>query len=147
MKNATVTKKIRTYWDRERLALSDFGPSKAKQEMAAECDVNLVIKRHQEQGIVPYYNQMEPHYGDFSEVVDYHSALESVIHAQSAFMALPAETRARFGNDPALLMAFLQDEKNYDEALALGLVKERPQAPTDAVAAPPSEAKAISIER
>ena len=45
-----------------------------------------------------------------------------VNQARDLFMSLDAEVRKRFGNDPAQLLDFLADNKNYDEAKKLGLV-------------------------
>ena len=45
--------------------------------------------------------------------------------AQNAFDQLPSEVRNKFHNDPAKLIGFLKDEKNNEEAYALGL-KNKP---------------------
>ena len=37
-------------------------------------------------------------------------------------MALPSDVRSRFGNNPAELLDFLNDNSNYDEAIRLGLI-------------------------
>ena len=62
--------------------------------------------------------------GDFSGIGDYHTALNRVIAAQDEFEALPAQIRARFNNDPAELIEFLEDDKNRPEAETLGLVEK-----------------------
>jgi phage internal scaffolding protein len=66
---------------------------------------------------------LEPSYGDFSGVVDYHTAMNAILAAEEQFDALPAQMRARFDNDPAKLIDFLENDNNRSEAEALGLVK------------------------
>lgn len=66
----------------------------------------------------------EPMYGDFSSVEDYQAAVNSVMQAQDQFMALPAQIRKRFDNDPAQLIAFMNDPGNASEAIELGLIEE-----------------------
>jgi phage internal scaffolding protein len=44
-------------------------------------------------------------------------------------MALPAQIRSRFDNDPAKLIDFLENEQNHDEAIKLGLVNPPGEMP------------------
>jgi phage internal scaffolding protein len=73
--------------------------------------------------------------GDFVDVPDFQTALNLVISAQDEFMKVPADVRARFNNDPGELMAFLEDDKNRDEAIKLGLVNAPPEKTRDVVQA------------
>ena len=102
--------------------------SLAQQHMKEECDINYILKQFNVTGQLPQ-SPLSPRYGDFTGIGDYHSALDRVIAADEEFMALPADLRARFGNDAAQLIEFLNDENNREEAIKLGLV-ERPQKPT-----------------
>ena len=52
--------------------------------------------------------------------------MNAVLAAQDEFMELPAQLRARFNNDPALLIDFLEKEENREEAIKLGLVASKP---------------------
>lgn len=100
----------------------DPAESLTQQAHADDCDINTIVRRFGLTGELPQSLNM-PAYGDFTGVVDYHSALELVRHAESEFMQLPAELRVRFAHDPAQLMRFLDDERNRDEAVKLGLIK------------------------
>jgi len=95
-------------------------PSLAQQQFKDESDINHILKQFNVTGQLPPTIQM-PRYGDFSQVVDYHSALNLVIAADEAFMALPATIRSRFDNDPALLLDFLNNPENNAEAQKLGI--------------------------
>lgn len=96
-------------------------PSLAQQNFKDESDINYIVRQFGLTGELP--NQtISPQYGDFTGVLDYHSAVNAVLAAQDEFMDLPAQMRARFDNDPAKLIDFLGKEENREEAIKLGLV-------------------------
>ena len=66
----------------------------------------------------------EPMYGDYSSVSDFHAAQNLIAEATQTFDLLPASLRKRFDNDPAKLLAFLEDDSNREEAVKLGLVND-----------------------
>jgi phage internal scaffolding protein len=95
--------------------------SLAQQHFKEECDINTILQKFNITGLLPEQT-LSPRYGDFSGIGDYHTALNRVIAAQGEFEALPAQIRAKFDNDPAKLIEFLDDDNNRPEAEALGLV-------------------------
>ena len=102
-------------------------PTLAQQHFKDECDINYVLNNF---GIDALrVSPLEPRYGDFTGVVDYHSALNAVIAAEDEFMALPANIRTRFDNDPAKLIDFMQNPANRSEAESLGLVNKSEPVP------------------
>lgn len=104
--------------------------SRARQEFAEESDINTIVERFGLTGELPAEPVSVPISVDYTEVVtDYRTALDMVIQADKAFMALPAKTRERFGNDPQQLMLFVQDKENLDEARKLGIAVPAPVAP------------------
>ena len=98
-------------------------PSLAQQHFKDECDINNILRQFNITGLLPE-SPLSPRDGDFSGIGDYHTALNRVIAAQDEFDALPAQIRARFDNDPANLIEFLDDDANRPEAEALGLVNK-----------------------
>ncbi len=100
-------------------------PSLAQQHMKDECDINIIVERFGVTGQLPQ-TPIQPSYGDFSGVSDYHSALNKIRAADEAFMALPAKIRARFDHDPNALLQFLQNDQNRDEAIQIGLIDGKP---------------------
>lgn len=102
-------------------------PSLAQQHMKDECDINVLVERFGVTGQLPQ-TPLEPSYGDFSGVSDYHTALNAIKAADTAFMGLPAQLRAKFDHDPNALLQFLQNEQNRDEAIMLGLIDGKPVA-------------------
>jgi phage internal scaffolding protein len=102
--------------------------SRTQQHFKDECDINNILRQFNITGLLPE-QPVSPRYGDFTGISDYHTALNQVIAAEDEFMALPATIRARFENDPAQLIEFLDNKDNKDEAIKLGLVKESVELP------------------
>lgn len=101
-------------------------PSLAQQHQADETDINLIVKRYSQTGVLPQ-SALAPLYGDF-ESLSFHEAQNKIRAAQEAFMLIPADIRARFQNDPGLFVEFASKEENYDELVALKLADPRPAA-------------------
>lgn len=119
-----------------------LSPSKAQQHMKDECDINVIVERFGVTGRVPV-TPLEPSYGDFTGVSDYHSALNQINATQEQFMGLPAKIRAKFDHDPYKLVNFLMDEANRNEAVELGLINGEYTAKVvspEAVEVPPEAA-------
>lgn len=95
--------------------------NKTKQAHKEECDISYIMKKFETIGQAPDFRGPGS-YGDFSDVTDYQTSLNRVIDAQEEFMALPAQIRKRFNNDPAELIEFVNSNDNYEEALKLGLI-------------------------
>jgi phage internal scaffolding protein len=105
--------------------LSCQEPTRAQQHHKEECDINVILKKFGKTGILPI-NPSEALYPDFSDAVDYHTALNQIIASEREFDLLPSHIRKHFDNDPAKLVYFMQDKKNYDEAVNLGLIAKKP---------------------
>jgi len=93
----------------------------AQQQFKAETDINEIVRRFGLTGTLPA-DYRPPQSGDFTDVMDFQTAMNAVREAQENFMLMPPELRARFNNDPQRLMAFLDDDSNRDEAKKLGLM-------------------------
>jgi len=137
---------LRTPYNYDTMAISNETGLKCEDESLAqqnfrdECDINNIMERFGVTGELPN-SPLPPQYGDFSGVLDYHSALNAVLAAQDAFNDLPAMVRSRFENDPNQLIRFLEDPNNRDEAVKLGLINKEPQSE---VPEPPQSASVTS---
>lgn len=100
-------------------------PSRTKQSFKSECDINNIMARYQTTGILEFANKHEAQYADVSSM-DYQESMQKIAQANSMFNDLPSSMRARFENDPAQMLAFLQNEANREEAVSLGLVNASP---------------------
>lgn len=96
-------------------------PSRTQQQFLEEADINTIVRQFGLTGQLPQ-DLAVPQSGDFSNVVDFQSAMNVVRAAEESFMELPGEIRARFANDPGRFLAFVNDESNRDEAVKLGIV-------------------------
>lgn len=110
------------------------GEARTKQAFKDATNINKIMKKyHNDMRILPPPGQGV--YGDFANAMDYLEARQRIVKAQGAFESLSSDIRKRFANDPAQLLAFLDDKKNHDEAVKLGLVDPPPPPP------PPAEVK------
>lgn len=107
--------------------------SLTKQSFAEECDINVIMKRMAATGVDPFFdNRARGQFSDASSVVEFADAMNIVIKAEYEFSQLPAAIRDRFGNDPALLLKWLDDGVNFDEAVELGII-DAPPPPEDPI--------------
>lgn len=102
-------------------ALLCLDESLAVQSEAEEADINTIVKRFG-LGVPLPTGVVMPVYGDFTGISDYQSALNLINQANDGFMSFPADVRARFDNNPANMIAFLENDANRDEASKLGLL-------------------------
>ena len=105
-------------------------PTMTQQQFKDECDVNNILRKHGHDPVA-FQALTRPGgvYADFSNITEYREMLDTVMNAQDAFSALPAHLRYRFGNDPAQLLEFIQDGKNYDEGVKLGILTPKQTNP------------------
>ena len=94
---------------------------KTKQEFKDECDIHSILKRYQETRTAEHINHRQAVFADVT-ALDFQTAMNVMADARSAFASLPSEVRDRFKNDPAELLAFVEDEANAEEAAELGLL-------------------------
>ena len=78
--------------------------SLAQQNMKAETDLNLMIRKY---GVLP---AQDVNWKDFDATVipkDYHELQNMMKEADAAFLSLPGEVRAQVDNDPAKFLAMV----------------------------------------
>jgi len=97
--------------------------SRTSQEFKDEVDINTIAKRFGLTGELPIGVPMVLQ-GDFTNAVDFRSAMNLIVAARESFDAQPASVRARFDHDPHKFLEFTSNAENLDEAIKLGLVRE-----------------------
>lgn len=142
----------------QNLILSNYSPKKrislsfpedseyTKQEFKQECDINNILNKYAATGEIPNLNHAPPQYLDVSSGHDFQAAMEYVAGAQSLFQDMPANIRARFGNDPAQFLDFCSHEKNRPELAEMGLLRPTPAPVIPVADLPPSNAPAPKTE-
>lgn len=111
-------------------------PSRTHQSFKDECDITKIVNQFREVGTIEHTNQATPKFfQNFDPTLDLHSMRIIVDDANEAFEDMPASIRKRFNNNPAELVAFMDDSANTQEAIDLGLVTD-PDTPAEPETAP-----------
>lgn len=100
--------------------------SRTQQQFKDMVNINNIMKQYSKTKELKHLNMRQGQYADLTQIKDYKESLETVITAQKAFETVPAHIRAEFQNDPHQFINFLQDSKNDQRAIELGL-KEKIQ--------------------
>lgn len=125
-------------------AISCKDPSLAQQNFKESCDINFIVEHFLRTGEAPFIDAapLDP---TFYGSIDYHTAMLRIARTDAEFMKLDANVRARFRNDPAQLIAFLDNPDNRAEAASLGLVLSSPAAPASSGGAERKPPKSESV--
>ena len=117
--------KVRNAFNRERVKTMPEGKSRTNQSMSKDADINNIMKRYEKTGLIEHTNQYQGDYGDFTQAMEYHEALNFVRASQEMFMTLPAPIRAEFDNDAGRFLSFVNDPKNAEAMIEMGLATRR----------------------
>jgi phage internal scaffolding protein len=99
------------------------------QSQMCECDIDSIIRRYDQTGLLTHVNRMVANYGDFTEHNEYQEALNLVTEAQQNFSQLPSDLRAKFANDPGIFLEFCTNPDNYEKMVELGIAKPNDAKP------------------
>lgn len=119
---------IRSSFNYDRDAVSNetglecLDDSLAIQSAEQESNINTIVRKFGLTGELPGQVAM-PKSGEFHDIPDFHSAMNLIRKTTEEFLKVPADIRARFGNDPQAFMSFVEDDANYEEARRMGLLK------------------------
>lgn len=114
-------------------------PSLTRQEFADECDINNLMAKFENSGLLPsHVNNAEPRYLDVSNVPDLQQAHEILQQATASFMSLPATVRRDFDNDPIKFINFAENPANIEK------MREWKLAPPAPVEAPPQKVEIVN---
>lgn len=138
------SKIISAYSPKQKIQKTFVGEGRTKQSFKNECDINQILARFKRTGVLDFQQKMQPQYGDCTGI-EFQEAQFIIAKANGMFAALPAHLRARFDNDPAKFLNFVNDKRNKNEAEDLGLLKEKEneagqagEAPLGAAPKPPA---------
>lgn len=123
-KDSAESRAATTIWEFEETTTVQDAPNSNLAEMLDRFGIKSGSILPAELGITdPSY------YGDFTNVPDLRAALDEANNIEDRFLTLPAKIRDRFQNSPWKLAGFLQDPKNAEEAIFLGLLKRKAPEP------------------
>ena len=117
---------VRKWHEREKLTAPIMGETMTQQHMAADCDINNIMKKYEKTGIVSHLAKYKGDYQDFTVMPDFHTAMNTIREADEMFLTLPASIRDKFNNNPGEFVEFATDECNLDELIEMGLAHKRP---------------------
>lgn len=135
----------------------DETPSMTQQHFKDSCDINNILARYQETGVLEHVKTHGENYG-FMSGQTFHEIMSQLTLAQSMFNDLPSEAREFFDHDPAKFLDYvdnpdIEDAAKRSQMLSLGLLDpdlgvtlpqpvttaEAPLTPSDGELAPPPE--------
>lgn len=132
------------YDEKGRVVLEESGRENLYdyiQSYAESCDIHVLMKRYAN-GDVDALSQKQGFYGDFLDFPKtYAEALNHMNEMERQFMALPVETREKFGNS---FTEFLAASGEADFLERLGIKAEEPKEVTPAI--PKVETKEVMKE-
>jgi len=103
-------------------------PSRTKQAMKDECDINSIMKRYERTNTITHLEKRAAYFDDVSEVPDFATAIAVVSQAEDMFMSLPAVLRKEFDNDPIRYVEFCANPDNLPRLRELGLAPSEPKS-------------------
>lgn len=103
----------------QHLGESNDEPSLTQQHFKKECDITEMLRKFGATGELP--TKEGAFYADATQISDYQSALETVLHIDNQFAQLPSACRDRFGNNPEAFLDFIHTPGSEAHYADLGL--------------------------
>lgn len=120
----------------------DEDEGRTQQYHKDACDVNNIVNRYNDTGVITHLAKKEGKYG-FATAQTFSEAAFIVADAKSAFAQQPATIRRHFDNDVAKYLDAAQDPNRRDEFVELGLLEAlTPEAQPTATETLAAQAKA-----
>ncbi len=113
------------YGDKLKVQTVNTEPSKTKQSLADNANVNKIIKKYNKTGVIPNMNALEAVYGEITSQ-DLQDAIHKVDSSYEAFMQVPSEIRAKFNNDAGSFIDYATNPDNINEMRQYGLAPQPP---------------------
>jgi len=111
---------ISAYGPKRKVVVTFVGEGKTKQSFKDECDINKIMARFQQTGLIDFVNNNQARYLD-CDGIDYQNAQNIVAQANSMFQQLPSGIRTFFENDPGQFVEFCSNPENLPEMHKMGL--------------------------
>lgn len=136
-RESSVRRAVRA--DGVNLDTGEIEPSRAKQSMKDQCDINFIMARYLKSGNVDHLAKYGGSYG-VADALTFHAAMNIVAAAEQMFADLPSAVRKRFSNEPGQFLDFVQNPANVAEMCELGLAKRVDPPPAEIAAEPLEDA-------
>lgn len=120
------------YSNHKRVTLKFQGPGKTKQEFKDESDINKIMARYMQTGLLSNVTNKLPQFADVDGSTFYEAMLV-VAESKTLFEQLPSLVRNKFENDPGKFLDFVHNPENLPEMAEMGLLR-----PDAVIKAPPT---------
>lgn len=117
---------LSAYGPKQKLSITFSGPGRTKQSFKDECDINNIMARFQQTGLLEFVNKNQAQYLDVTGF-DYQEAMQTVANANSLFMQMPSALRAEFQNSPQKFVEFCENPENRPRMAEMGLLTPEAQ--------------------
>lgn len=129
--------------DRSKVHLQDIDEETGEvidlvdRAYAKECDINLIVDRFMRTGemLPPAPEGLQ--YGDDTARPRYEESKKLVLESEAWFESLPAKLRRRFDNQLSVMMEFMENSDNYEEAKELGIIPSEKAVENPSSGVPP----------
>lgn len=118
--DASETRIRSRFGERLRVSFVTDGDSLTEQYHKDDCDIHTILNRYLKTGVLPI-TEAVPQYGDFSDVQTYQEAQNLLIRTRNYFESLPSRVREMFDNDTATFLRYVNDPKNHEKLVELGV--------------------------
>ena len=99
---------------RRKIIVPESEPSITDQSGASDSDINNIVARYKQTGVLPDIKQTAQQFIDCTQIRDYQDSKNTIAKANSLFHQLPAELRALMQNNPANTHNFFTDPRNKE---------------------------------
>lgn len=128
-----------------RVQISSNQKGRVDKSHRDRCNINSIMAKARKGAFIPITNK-NALYGDFSTSQSFHETQNKIIQANQAFEALPSNIRKEFENDPGKLIDFLEDPRNEQKAVELGILKKE-EKPKPVENVPPTPDADVETEK
>ncbi len=106
-------------------------PSVTVQADSEKADINKILKRYKEVGIMEKLDLTEAHFPDVTEIGDFQDVMQTARMAEEEFMKLPSKVREIFKHDVANWLDTAHDQEKRASLIEEGVLKpvEQPAPP------------------
>lgn len=105
-------------------------PSKTAKSEADQANIQTILRKYKELGIVDHLNLTEAMFPDVTEIGDFADVVRTAKAAEVEFMKMPSKIREIFNHDVATWLDYAHDEEKRASLLAEGKIQpvEQPTA-------------------
>jgi len=115
------------YRGKPRVQTVNTGPELTVQNDRQAADINVILRKYKQTGIVDSLRNADMIFKDVSEFTDLTDAFGQARVAEKAFMKLPSKVREVFNHDVAQWLDAAHDPEKINELVAKGIIED-PQA-------------------